>query len=410
MEIVLTDEQQYAYDQLSSGRNIFITGPGGTGKSTFISNVIGTYKPGTIGITAMTGCAAILIGGTTLHSYLGIGLGDQDEDTIYRRIMRRHQDTWLGTNLLIIDEISMLHPDLFAKLNNLAKRVRHNRDPFGGIQLLLSGDFYQLPCIRSEDFCYKSRTWLECNLMRIYFSVVLRQADALFMGILNRLRTGDHTEEDIDTLKKNTRKDKEVKFVPTRLFCCNVDVDDYNEAQMSKIDSEDPIYTYTMKVTTNDNDQSLWLKEPWKHCNAMRELKLIKGAQVLLLVNTDIKGGLVNGSRGTVIGFTPKTTIPIVEFLNGRVETINYHSWEVKKKNRLIATINQIPLRLAYAITIHKSQGMTLDSAYINLKGVFEYGQAYVALSRVRSLENLIILNLSSRCFMVHPGAIEYYS
>jgi ATP-dependent DNA helicase PIF1 len=217
---------------------------------------------------------------------------------------------------------------------------------------------------------------------------------------------GKLTEEDCVYLKTNSINiDKDDKIKPTKIMCYNKDVDDINDKKLMSL-PDSKLHCFEMDIE-KDPDWPFSIS-PAKHCNAKETLKLTKGAQVMLLYNKDIHNGLVNGSRGVITDFNDG--LPVVTFVNGMVSTIDYHEWEVKDGGRVVGSIFQIPLRLAYAITVHKSQGLTLDRSYINLRGVFEYGQAYVALSRVKRIDGLTIKGFSIHSFKAHPKAVEYYT
>jgi ATP-dependent DNA helicase PIF1 len=433
--MLFTNDQQIAISAIKKGRNVMITGPGGTGKTTIINHLKDVLMDPVryLGVTAMTGAAAVLIGGTTLHSYLGIGLGKDSEDDLVKKINGREKlkRKWRDTNILVVDEVSMLPADLFDKLNRIAKRVRRRSEPFGGMQLVFGGDFLQLPCIKGS-FCFESKAWKECGFEIFHLTKIMRQADKQFQACLNRARFGEMTEEDFEyvTQSDDRRVGKPLKekiasmeIKPTRILCENVDVNEINQTKLEQLPVEE-IYKYKYKIEYNlDNYESrvhhFMFKDITKLCNAQPTLCLSVGAQVMLLVNMDVKQGLVNGSRGVVTRFIECKTCnskgeekiqykPVVRFKDGEI-VMNRHGYEVKDGKYLVATIFQIPLKLAYAVTVHKSQGMTLDSAIINLKGVFEYGQAYVALSRAKDVNNLFLKNVTKSAFKAHPKALEFY-
>ena len=430
--MLFTNDQQGAISAIKRGRNVMITGPGGTGKTTIINHLF-TIKDvlmdpvRDLGVTAMTGAAAVLIGGTTLHSYLGIGLGKDSEDDLVKKINGREKlkRKWLDTNTLVVDEVSMLPADLFDKLNGIAKRVRNRSEPFGGIQLVFGGDFLQLPCIKG-DFCFESKAWKECKFEIFHLTTIMRQADMQFQACLNRARFGEMTNEDFEYITQSVptkEKITSMEIKPTRILCENVDVNNINQTKLEQLPAEE-IHKYKYKIEYNNYEPRVnqyMFKDVTKLCNAQPKLNLSVGAQVMLLVNIDVKRGLVNGSRGVVTRFLEYKTLnskgeekiqyrPIVRFGNAETEiVVHRHGYEIKDGKDLIATIYQIPLKLAYAVTVHKSQGMTLDSAIINLKGVFEYGQAYVALSRVKDVNNLFLKNVTKATFKAHPKALEFY-
>lgn len=431
--MLLTNDQISVISAIKKGKNVMITGPGGTGKTTIINHLF-TIKDVLmnpvryLGVTAMTGSAAVLIGGTTLHSYLGIGLGKDSEDDLVKKINRREKlkSKWCDTNILVVDEVSMLTADLFDKLNRIAKRVRKHGAPFGGIQLVFGGDFLQLPCING-DFCFESNAWTECRFEIFHLTKIMRQTNKRFQDCLNRARFGEMTDDDFGYVTHNIptkEKIASMEIKPTRILCENVDVNEINQNKLQQL-PVDEIHRYKYKVEYNLNNyepryHEYMFKDITKLCNAQPKLDLSIGAQVMLLVNIDVRQGLVNGSRGIVTRFINCKTfnskneekinyIPMVKFANNVEILVQRHCYEVKVDKHLIANISQIPLKLAYAITVHKSQGMTLDSAIINLRGVFEYGQAYVALSRVKDVNNLFLKNVTRSSFKAHPKALEFY-
>ena len=369
-----------------------------------------------IGVTSTTGISALLFGGTTLHSFLGIGLGKESVEELISKIFKRSylRKRWNELEILIIDELSMLSPILFDKLEEIARRVRYDERPFGGIQLILSGDFLQLPCVNSDYFCFESKTWNKCipdgNI--IYLNEIMRQENIEFQNCLNNVRLGLLTK----TTKKllETRIGIELKndfgIKPTKLFSTNYSVDLINDEELDKLaESGIDFFEYNMEthIYPGVKDKQYIIEKYKKNCNAPDVLQLCIGAQVMLLYNIDLTGGLVNGSRGVVSGFLED--IPIVKFLNGREIIIDYHTWEVEEQGKKILKSIQIPLKLAYACTIHRVQGSTLDYAEVDLSNLFEFGMAYVALSRTKNLEGLSIKGIDFDKIIAHPKALKFY-
>jgi len=423
-EMIFTKEQLEIIQAINNKQNVFITGPGGTGKSTIIKYLANEWTTmRTIGITAMTGAAAVLINGQTLHSYLGIGLGKDSVDDLVRKIMNRSKikKNWNDLDILVVDEISMLSDELLIKLNEVAKQIRTNEKPFGGIQLVFAGDFLQLPCIKGN-FCFECDDWLECSFTTFHLTKILRQHDVRFQECLNNARYGRMTLEDIEyctnrslSLDDSTGDAKAQvasSIKPTRILCHNANVNEINKRKLKKLNAtEIKKYDYDIEynpIFYDPQKHQFIFQDITKICNAQPTICLAVGAQVMLLINIDTKNGLVNGSRGVVLEFT-NNELPVVLFKNGSKLVIDFHKYEVTEGKKIIGTIFQIPLKLAYAITVHKSQGMTLDSAIIDLNGVFEYGQAYVALSRVKDVNSLYLYNVLKSSFKAHPKAINFY-
>jgi len=424
----LTEEQKRAYDLMVSGKNVFLTGPSGSGKSAVIhlfKKVYGVDR--TIAITSTTGISAIHIGGTTLHSYLGIGLGTGSVDELVSKIVKnsKAKGRWLQLDTLIIDEISMLSPVLFDKLEQVACNIRLNRSrrlitqesdeakkelPFGGIQLILTGDFLQLPVVGEQSFCFEAESWKKCiGENDIFLRKIMRQADAEFQQILNELRVGKVSKKTRKILDK--RKGVELKndlgIIPTKIFTTNAQVDHMNEKEMQKLDGERFQYDMEIYFHTFVQNRDQMLERYRKGSSAPDKLVLCKGAQVMLVCNYDLDSGLANGSRGIVIDFLDD--LPVVRFLDGHEHIIHFWQWEIEEGNKKQVRITQIPLKLAWAISVHKCQGSTLDLAEVDLSNTFEFGQAYVALSRVRTIDGLSIADINYATIQAHPSALEYY-
>ena len=406
---MLTDKQKKTFTLMEKGKNLFITGMGGTGKS-FVINLFREKYNNTkkIGITSTTGISALLINGVTLHSFLGIGLGDKPVDVLYNNIFRnkRIRDRWCKLEVLIIDEVSMLLPDLLDKIEELARMIKQSSKPFGGIQLILSGDMLQLPPVKSEKFCFEAKCWKNCIEHTIYLTENLRQNNKEFQDCLSELRKGTVSEKNEKLLKTRENVDVENSFgiSPTKICSLNSEVDEINYKKLLELNEPD-IYEYEIEIEMDK--PGLFLPKIEKCCNLVECLQLCKGAQVMLLTNLNAEDGLVNGSRGVVIDFVED--LPLVQFLNGDEILIDYHTVDIEKNDTVIGRITQIPLRVAYAVSAHKIQGHTLDCCEIDLKNFFDYGQAYVALSRVKSLDSLKLKNFSVEKIKAHPKAINYY-
>ena len=411
----LSEKQKYAYDCILEGKNILLTGPAGCGKTSSIKLFYSKYKKTkNIGMTSTTGISAILIGGSTLHSFLGIGLGKDSTDTLYMNILNNNRllKKWKELDILIVDEVSMLSPDLFDKLEHLARIIRKNTLPFGGIQLVITGDFCQLPCISSEKFCFESKTWDKCINETIYLTEIFRQNDTVFQECLNELRIGNMSQKTIDILKSRVgvELNNENGIIPTKIYSLNRDVDAENDRELQKLFSKDNVesYQYELEYQVFKKNLKFVQEKIKKTCIAPQLLELCVGAQVMLLYNIDVEAKLANGSRGVVIGF--EDDLPVVKFLNGEQRIIEHKEWKIEDNGELIMSIMQIPLKLAFACSSHKTQGITLDYADVDLGSIFEYGQAYVALSRVKTLNGLRIKNLDIDKICAHPKAIDFYN
>ena len=409
-------KQSEAYELMLKRKNVFLTGPGGVGKTV----VIKTFRTvnaslRNIGITSTTGTSAILLGGTTLHSFLGIGYGSDGVDVLFSKIMKRPflRKRWIELECLIIDEISMLDPDLFDKLEQLARKIRQSLRPFGNIQLILSGDFLQLPCVGTDTFCFEAESWSKCVTNTIYLTDIIRQDDKIFQICLNNVRISNINQEVRELLdsRKGVVLENDYGIKPTKLFATNYDVDRINNLELDKLAlGGEEFYQYDMeiKVSSSCSNKQAAMEKFKKSCNAQIELQLCVGAQVMLLKNLDLDNGLCNGSRGVVTKFIDEN--PIVRFLNGEERVIMQDIWDVEENDKHVLRATQIPLKVAYAISIHKSQGDSLDYAEIDLSDIFECGQAYVALSRIKSLEGLSIIDVDYDKIKSHPKALEFYN
>ena len=421
----LNEEQKVAFEAVMSGKSVFITGPGGTGKSYLLQSIYKNYRRVTgkvLAVTAMTGCAALLLGpwAKTLHSWAGIGLGRTPVEAVvtYIKSDNRKKKRWMSTGCLVIDEVSMLTPALLEYLDEVGRRVRNSPRPFGGIQLVFVGDFYQLPPVARDSqkaaFAFQSPLWDTVVEESILLKQIIRQKDPVFQAILNEARTGTLSPESyaaLEARKTNEWKRQEIK--PTLLFTKNHDVASINAAQLNKLSTECRVFlaktvarpprmaaeTLEMVVAKLDKDA------PYE-----TELHLKVQSQVMLLTNQDPTEGLVNGSRGIITGFSAGGC-PIVKFMNGKTVTVAPAEWSSEADTEVDAVKReQIPLRLAYALTIHKAQGASLDSALIDVgESTFEYGQAYVALSRVRSMEALYIFDIKPGSFRANPAVAAFY-
>ena len=443
---ILNPGQQAAFDAIMKGKSIFLTGPGGTGKSFLIKEVFDKLNtPGhSVSLTAMTGCAALLLHSKakTLHSWSGIGLGADVVPLLVGKIKKsnRARLRWLKTDTLVIDEVSMMTPELFEKLEEIARRIRKDDRPFGGIQLIMVGDFFQLPPVsRGEvSFVFESPLWASMGLTTHALTEIVRQKNPEFQAILNEARTGTLTKASLKVLRRRMDLDyKSLEIQPSMLFTRRGEVDSINATHLKKLTTEKK--TYSATTVFNPITQTLGLSKASlevetavqaldKVAAYSVELTLAVGAQVMLLTNINPGAGLVNGSRGVVVGFERPSKeseegdlsggklptkhidvlFPVVRFKGGK-QLIQFHDWELQEFPGVKR--QQIPLKLAYAITIHKAQGATLDCALIDVGGrTFEYGQAYTALSRVKDMESLYIHDLAPEAFKAHPKVVAFYA
>ena len=413
----LNPEQTAALQAIQAGRNIFLTGPGGTGKSFTVQQIMIWAKSADIlvAVTAMTGCAALLVNAKTLHGWAGIGLGRESPEILATAILKKSKSkrNWIDTRLLIIDEISMMTPELLEKLDHVARRVRKKPDTrFGGLQLVLVGDFCQLPPVQkgASQFAFESPVWSTLIDETHTLTRIERQKDPVFQRILCEARLGELSPESIGILKSRVGldwKNTPDGIQPTLIYSRKAQVDEINRSNMEELDGESMTFEVqtVFKGPFGSATKMTFEVESALHrldqdANYEQSLELKVGAQVMLISN--IAGTkLVNGSRGVVTGFSP-SGLPMVRFKDtGGSVMIDRVSWFLPE-----APIgrSQIPLKVAYAITIHKSQGSSLDSALIDIgSSVFEYGQAYVALSRVRTLEGLYIFRFSPSSVVCNP-------
>jgi len=388
-------DQGIALEVLLQGNSALLTGPAGAGKTYLLNQFITLAKSEGkhVSVTATTGLAATHIGGTTIHSWSGIGIHDVLPKDFGKHIAKGRKEIIDKTDVLIIDEISMLHDFRLDLVDEVCRDVRGNDKPFGGIQVILSGDFFQLPPVnrgdsRSGGFVVNSMAWQELEPVICYLIEQHRQDDAVLLDILNALRGGDIRRHHAQQLLDRVGVEPPKKAVVTELHTVNVDVDRINEARLDELSGDELIYTQT---TTGAES---YVENLQRSVLAPSSLRLKKGAFVMAVKNS-LDRKYANGSLGKVVEFDPGTEYPVVEFLNGRTVVMVPETWELRDGDKKRASISQIPLRLAWAITVHKSQGMTLDAARIDLRKAFVEGMGYVALSRVKNLANLYLTGIN---------------
>jgi ATP-dependent DNA helicase PIF1 len=437
----LNEDQKKACNAILKGSSIFLTGSGGVGKSYLLLHIVSKLEAAgkNVGLTAMTGCAAILLGSKakTIHSWAGIGLGLEPINKILVSIRRsKALRRWLCTDTLILDEVSMLTPDLFELLDEIGRRIRKSTKPFGGIQLVFVGDFYQLPPVvkntiqeradiceeekaKERIFAFESPLWKQCFKESYELKIIMRQRDPEFQKILSEARIGKLSDESIAQLTKCVRKMKSKSEIkPTLLFSKRATVNRINDTNLKALTEPAQIYKADTVFSASNTEQGISESSETVQRAILKldrdapyspELSLRKGAQVMLLSNLSTELGLVNGSRGVITGFTDNTNLPLVLFHGKTTPTvIEKTQWEFEDSGIFR---KQIPLQLAWAITIHKAQGSTLDLALIDVGStIFEYGQAYVALSRVKSLDSLYIWDFEPNAFKSHPKVTAFYN
>lgn len=398
-------DQALALEIMMAGESVLLTGPAGSGKTYVLNEFIRHAKRSGkhVAVTATTGLAATHLSGNTIHAWSGIGIHDELPSNFFDGLLKGRRDTIEKTDVLIIDEVSMLHDYRLDMVDHVARKVRKSDEPFGGIQVILCGDFFQLPPVSRNDqpsgsFVVSSKVWQELDPVICYLLEQHRQNDDEFLEILNALRANDIRRRHAEALL-NRKEFFDPFNEVTELHTTNVDVDNINAQKLAALKSEEHVYDM---ITSGKAHYVDTLK---KSCLASEELILKQGALVMCIKNNPEKK-YVNGSLGVVIGFEKGTDYPEVELKNGRKITISPESWELRDGDKKRASIVQIPLRLAWAITVHKSQGMTLDAARIDLRKAFVEGMGYVALSRVRSLKTLSLAGLNQMALKVSPVAL----
>lgn len=413
--------QAQALSILKTGATIFLTGEPGAGKTHTINEYIHYLRASGIepAITASTGIAATHIGGMTIHSWSGIGIKttltkyDLDKIATTEYITKRI----LRTKVLIIEEVSMLSPNMLTLVDMVCREVKQNQEAFGGMQVIFVGDFFQLPPIVKQSydetnhqdsffdepparFAYDAPVWLRMSPLVCYLTEQHRQDDDTFLEILSAIRRDTFDEDHFAHIEKRKIERSQISKDTTKLYTHNADVDRVNNTMLSTL-TEKP-ETFYMNAQGKDTLVAALVKG----CLSPEVLILKIGAEVMFTKNNP-KEGYANGTLGTVVGFEGGTNYPLVKLRNGRQVRVEPMDWNIEENGKIRASVTQLPLRLAWAITVHKSQGMSLDEATMDLSDVFEYGQGYVALSRVRRLSGLFILGWNERAFKVHPEVLE---
>ncbi|MEK7652787.1 MAG: PIF1 family DEAD/DEAH box helicase [Patescibacteria group bacterium] len=411
--------QDEALSILKTGANVFLTGEPGSGKTYTINKYIAHLREYKIehAITASTGIAATHIGGMTIHSWSGIGIKetltkyDLDKIATSEYINRRVR----RTKILIIDEISMLRAETLSMVEAVCREIKQVNEPFGGIQVVFAGDFFQLPPIEKRNaeqkqggllkeklpcFAYESNAWIRLRPVVCYIAEQHRQDDAEFLALLLAIRRATLEEKHHKHIKSRHVQNANFPKNITKLFSHNLDVDRVNDEMLEKIEEE------SRKFKMSSAGSMPLVATLKKGCLSPEVLILKKGAVVMCTKNNP-KERFVNGTLGTVIDFDSHSGNPIIKTRNGKNILIAPMDWGVEENGKIKAKITQVPLRLAWAITVHKSQGMSMDAAVMDLSSVFEYGQGYVALSRVRRMDGLYLLGCNDKALRVHPQILK---
>jgi ATP-dependent exoDNAse (exonuclease V) alpha subunit len=414
--------QEQALNILKTGANVFLTGEPGAGKTHTINTFVDYLRSCDVepAVTASTGIAATHIGGMTIHSWSGIGIKtkldkyDLDKIASSEYVAKRVR----RAKVLIIDEVSMLSLNTLDMIDMVCREVKQNSEPFGGIQIILVGDFFQLPPILKRDFSEEKQNslitkeknlpifacdggaWKRAQLIVCYLTEQHRQDDGDFLSVLSAIRANNVLETHKNFINSRQIEIDDMPENITKLFSHNFNVDKVNDGELSKIEDEKKLFV----MTSSGNDKLIEVLK--KGCLSPENLELKVGAVVMCTKNNQ-KEHFVNGTLGTIVGFDEFSDYPIIKTRSGRNINIEPMDWVVEENGKIRAQITQIPLRLAWAITVHKSQGMSLDAAVMDLSQVFEYGQGYVALSRIRRLSGLYLLGINEQALKVSPEILE---
>lgn len=405
-------KQETALKLMKAGENVFLTGSAGAGKTYTLNQYINYLKVRKVpvAITASTGIAATHMNGMTIHTWAGIGIKDTLSDDDLKRMKERKylKEHLENAQVLIIDEISMLHAKQLNLVNQVLKYFKESDEAFGGIQVIAAGDFFQLPPVgrngeqNRDKFCFMSNAWVEAKFRVCYLTEQHRQDDSALNDILNAIRAQDIQQQHIQAL--NETRDQDIGETFTRLYTHNMDVDSINFQHLNAIEGTDHQF-----VAVTDGNEKL-IETLKSSVRAPDELTLKKHAKVMFVKN-NFDMGYINGSLGEVIGFEEDDELgmlPKVKMTDGTTLLVAPETWSVDNEGgKTIASLQQVPLRLAWAITIHKSQGMTLEAAEINLSHTFEKGQGYVALSRLKSITGLRLLGFNDQALELDSLAIK---
>lgn len=415
----LNEKQRKFFELFFTGKNIFLSGAGGVGKSYCLQTLISFLENQEVKVskTASTGLAALNIGGQTIHSWLGIGIADKSIEGILKDAEKnKNRSRVENCNILIIDEVSMLSKRLISIIDYVLRKIRKNHAPFGGIQVIMTGDFLQLPPVgQGEDGCFafESPSWNAAEITTHVLTEAVRQKEFEFADALIRMRMADFSK--LDVFRKRLNKNVEGPFKPLKVFPHKASVDKINQTELSKLTGKSIMFS----ADEFGKDHHLSFFE--KNCQAKKSIELKIGAQVCLVSNLSVEEGLVNGSFGKVVDFdhNEKGKIcPVVQFKDGYDHIIEPYKFEINEEvssgeYRVAARRTQIPLKLAWAGTSHSCQGMTVDAIEADLNKIFGFGMGYVVMSRCKTLEGMKIicpeLTFGPRKFQQSPKALDFY-
>jgi len=448
---LLSDDQQYAFNKFKRGENLFITGPGGTGKTRLIQYMVSYMKTKNINyqVCAMTGCAAVLLKceARTLHSWSGIKLAKGSTSQIVNSVIRNKNvvKSWNSVKVLIVDEVSMMSKKIFESIELIARTIRKKPDIFGGIQIIFTGDFFQLPPVGNETepdsakFCFESSKWTQIFNMQnhIQLTTMFRQKDPVYIRILLQIRKGELDEESKQILQKYIKREYDLEknngVLPTKLFAVRSKTEFVNRSMYEKLTEDEFIFDSIEKTdcqmyldtckqfepniaekcrALSGEELNYEMLQFKNNTNIQEQLKLKKGSRVMCTYNLDVENSICNGSQGVVVEFVnskePGKQAPVVLFSNGHKRIIDVQY--IQSDEYPCITIGQIPLCLSWALTIHKIQGATLAMADMDLGNtIFEYGQTYVSLSRIESLEGLYLSAFHPHRIKANPLVKSFY-
>ena len=417
---------------LDAGASVFLTGAPGAGKTYVLNEFIkqARARGASVAVTASTGIAATHLNGQTIHSWSGVGVAEAMTDSLLKQIKTRRGKRIRATDILVIDEISMMHAWLFDMVDQACRAVRRNPEPFGGLQVVMSGDLFQLPPVahakrdrelvvpppemvamreryeragrNPEGFVTESLIWPELNPVVCYLTEQHRQDSGQLLDVLTDIRRGVVSDADRAALDARIGVEPAEDDVAVYLFPNNRQTDELNDRKLAQIDSREHVYEAQASGPVH-------LIKRLKSTMLAPELLTLKVGAAVMALRNDTNQQYVNGSLGTVVDFVANRDgdeYPMVRFDNGHIVIMQPAAWEMMDGETVLASVKQVPLRCAWAITIHKSQGMTLDRARMDLRRTFAPGMGYVALSRIESMDGLYLDGINDRAFLVSPQAV----